>query len=355
MHNIALGPGKGGIRYHPQVSLDEVKALAMWMTWKCAVANIPFGGAKGGVTCNPKEMSAGEHERLTRRFATEISCVIGPMVDIPAPDVNTNPQTMAWIMDTCSMNAGVYMPSLVTGKPTEVGGSWGRTEATGRGVMICALEALKVKGLEKDCPTVAIQGYGNVGAISAYLLQDQGAKIVAASDSQGGIYQPEGLDARDVLRFKAQTGSVVDYPGSEAISNEQVLTLDCDILVPAALEGVVRADNADSDKAKIIVEGANGPTTPEADAILAEKGVLVIPDVLANGGGVTVSYFEWTQNLQEFRWDEKRVNDELRKVMTRAYRSVRNLVLKKGMTYREAAFIIGVQRVAKAIELRGFV
>ena len=353
LHNIALGPGKGGIRYHPQVSLDEVKALAMWMTWKCAVANIPFGGAKGGVTCNPKEMSAGEHERLTRRFATEISCVIGPMVDIPAPDVNTNPQTMAWIMDTCSMNAGVYMPSLVTGKPTEVGGSWGRTEATGRGVMICALEALKVKGLEKDCPTVAIQGYGNVGAISAYLLQDQGAKIVAASDSQGGIYQPEGLDARDVLRFKAQTGSVVDYPGSEAISNEQVLTLDCDILVPAALEGVVRADNADSVKAKIIVEGANGPTTPEADAILAEKGVLVIPDVLANAGGVTVSYFEWVQNLQSFSWTEEDVNQRLQEYMLTAFREVLEISREKDVSMRTAAYIKAISRVARATEIRG--
>jgi len=352
-HSTAAGPAKGGLRYHPNVTLDEVKALAMWMTWKCAVVNVPFGGAKGGVVCNPKEMSQGELERLTRRFTTEISCIIGPMEDIPAPDVNTTPQTMAWIMDTYTMHAGTQHLAVVTGKPVEVGGSLGRNEATGRGVMITAIEALKRLGREIQGATVAVQGYGNVGSISAYLLQDQRAKIIAVSDSRGAIYNPVGLNAREVLRYKQETGSVVGYPGATVISDAELLTLPCDVLVPAALEEVITGENAERIRAKVIVEGANGPTTPEADEILTRRGIMIVPDILANAGGVTVSYFEWVQDLQTFFWSEEEVNARLRQHIVHSFADVYRIAQEKSVNMRIAAYIKAIARVAKAIELRG--
>ena len=352
-HSQDCGPAKGGIRYHPDVTLDEVKALAMWMCWKCSVMNLPYGGGKGGVICNPKKMSQGELERLTRRFATEITPIIGPQSDIPAPDVNTNPQTMAWFMDTYSMHTGAPCFAVVTGKPVELGGSLGRTEATGRGLMIAALEALKVKGIDPHKATAAVQGYGNVGSIGAYLLQDEGVKIVALSDSQGGIYRPSGLDARDVLRFKGETGTVVGYPDTTPISNEDLLELPVDLLVPAALEKAIHEGNVARVKAQVIVEGANGPTTPEADQVLAARGALVVPDVLANGGGVTVSYFEWVQDLQSYFWTEEEVNARLRRQMLASFGEVLRIAQDRKVTMRTAAYIKAVARVAKAIELRG--
>ena len=352
-HSLAPGPGKGGVRYHPAVTLDEVKALAMWMCWKCAVVNLPYGGAKGGVICDPKHMSQGELERLTRRYTAEISCIIGPMTDIPAPDVNTNSQTMAWMMDTYSMHSGEQALAVVTGKPVEVGGSLGRVEATGRGVVITALEALRVKGIDPQGATAVVQGYGNVGAISAYLLQDEGLKIIAVSDSVGGIYNPLGLDARNVLRFKQQTGSVVGYPGAEVITNEQLLALPCDLLVPAALEGAIHRGNAETIQARVIAEGANGPLTPEADEILECKGVLIVPDVLANAGGVTVSYFEWVQDLQIYYWTEAEVNARLREHVMRSFNEILAIAREKGVSLRIAAYIKAISRVARAIELRG--
>jgi glutamate dehydrogenase (NAD(P)+) len=352
-HSTALGPSKGGIRYHPDVTLDEVKALAMLMTWKCAVAGIPYGGAKGGVVCDPKEMSQGELERLTRRYATEISPIIGPRTDIPAPDVNTNPQTMAWFMDAYSMNAGLVTPAIVTGKPVEIGGSCGRTEATGRGVMIVALAALKLKDIDPQDATAVVQGYGNVGSTTAYLLQDQGVKITAVSDSRGGIYRSDGLDARDVLRHKRETGSVIGYPGSDAVSDAELLAIPCDVLVPAALGSVIHGGNASDIKAEAIVEGANEPTTPEADEILGNNDVLVVPDILANAGGVTVSYFEWVQNLQGYYWSEEDVNIRLHEQMVRALRQVLAIAREKQVSMRIAACIAAISRVAKAVELRG--
>jgi glutamate dehydrogenase (NAD(P)+) len=352
-HSQDLGPAKGGIRYHPDVSLDEVKALAMWMCWKCSVMNLPYGGGKGGIICNPKKMSQGELERMTRRFTTEISPIIGPHSDIPAPDVNTTPQTMAWFMDTYSMHVGAPTPSVVTGKPVEIGGSLGRTEATGRGVMIAALEALKVKGIDPHKATAAVQGYGNVGSIGAYLLQDEGVKIVAVSDSQGGIYRASGLDARDVLRFKGETGTVVGYPGTTPVSNEDLLELPVDLLVPSALEKAIHEGNAGRVKAQVIVEGANGPTTPEADQVLAARGAIVVPDILANGGGVTVSYFEWVQDLQSYFWTEEEVNARLRRQMLASFADVLRISQDKKVTLRTAAYIKAIARVAKAIELRG--
>lgn len=352
-HSLAPGPGKGGVRYHPGVTLDEIKALAMWMCWKCAVVNLPYGGAKGGVVCDPKHLSQGELERLTRRYTAEISCIIGPMADIPAPDVNTNPQIMSWMMDTYSMHVGEQALAVVTGKPIEVGGSLGRVEATGRGVVITALEALRVKGIDPQGATAVVQGYGNVGAISACLLQDEGLKVIAVSDSVGGIYNPLGLNARDVLRFKQQTGSVVGYPGAEVITNEQLLALPCDLLVPAALEGAVHRENAGSVQARVIAEGANGPLTPEADEILENKGVLIVPDILANAGGVTVSYFEWVQDLQIYYWTEAEVNARLRDHVVRAFNDVLAIARAKGVSLRIAAYIKAISRVARAIELRG--
>ena len=352
-HSTVRGPSKGGIRYHPDVTLDEVRALAMWMTWKCAVVGIPYGGAKGGVVCDPKQMSQNELENLTRRYATEIAILMSPEGDIPAPDVNTNPRIMAWIMDTYSMHRGYSTPAVVTGKPVEIGGSLGRSEATGRGVMFTTREALKVKGIPLDGATVAVQGFGNVGAVAAYLLQDKGCKIIAVSDSQGGIYNPKGLDARDVMRFKAENRTVVGYPGTDRLTNEELLELECDVLVPCALENVITAHNAPRIKAKVIAEGANGPTTPEADEILYDRGIFVVPDVLANAGGVTVSYFEWVQGLQFFFWSEREINVQLREIMVRSFNDVLRISEEKKVDMRVAAYILAIRRVADATMIRG--
>jgi len=352
-HSLARGPAKGGIRYHPDVTLDEVRALAMWMTWKCAVVGIPYGGAKGGVVCNPKVMSERELERLTRRFTSEIVMFIGPESDIPAPDVNTTPQTMAWIMDTYSMTKGYSVPAVVTGKPVEIGGSLGRREATGRGVMFTTREALKHLGMPIEGTRVVVQGFGNVGAIGAQLLQELGCTVVAVSDSRGGIYNSNGLNVVDAMRHKAETGMVAGYPGTDKITNEELLELDCEILVPAALENEITSENADRIKARVISEGANGPTTPEADAILFDKGVFVIPDILANAGGVTVSYFEWVQGLQSFFWSENEVNNNLEKIMIKAFQDVLAISQQKKVDMRIAAYILAIGRVATATLLRG--
>jgi len=352
-HSTTRGPSKGGIRYHPDVTLDEVRALAMWMTWKCAVVGIPYGGAKGGVVCDPKKMSLRELENLTRRYATEIAVLMCPEGDIPAPDVNTNPQIMAWIMDTYSMHRGYSTPAVVTGKPVEIGGSLGRTEATGRGVMFTTREALKHRGIPMEGATVAVQGYGNVGSITAYLMQDKGCKIIAASDSQGGVYNPKGFDARDLQRFKHDNGTVVGYPGTDTVTNHELLELECDVLVPAALEKVITAENAPRMKARLIAEGANGPTTPEADEILCDRGIFVVPDVLANAGGVTVSYFEWVQGLQFFFWSEREINIQLREIMVRSFEDVLRIAEEKKVDMRVAAYILAIDRVARATMIRG--
>jgi len=352
-HNIARGPAKGGIRYHPDVTLDEVRALAMWMTWKCAVVNIPYGGAKGGVVCDPKKMSQQEIINLTRRYTTEITLIIGPDKDIPAPDVNTNPQTMAWIMDTYSMHVGYSVRAVVTGKPLNIGGSEGRFEATGRGVMLTTREALKRLEMPIEGVTVAVQGFGNVGAISAYLLQDEGCQIIAASDSRGGIYNPRGFGARDVLRHKQETGSVVGYPDTEAISNEELLELECDVLVPSALENQITAVNAPRIKAKVIAEGANGPTTPEADDVFFDKGIFLIPDILCNAGGVVVSYFEWVQDLQSFFWHEEQINQELERIIVQSFDDVYKIAQERDINMRQAAYVLAVDRVATATMTRG--
>ncbi len=352
-HNAARGPSKGGIRFHPQVTLNEVKALAMWMTWKCAVVNIPYGGAKGGVICDPKELQPAELERLARRYAFELIPIIGPEQDIPAPDVNTNPQVMAWIMDTYSMHAGYSVPGIVTGKPVSIGGSLGRNEATARGCVFVVLNALKQLELSVEGLRVVVQGYGNAGSIAARLLAREGATVIAVSDSRGGIYNPDGLDPAAVLEHKAESGSVIGFPGADNVSNAQLLELECDLLVPAALEKQITADNAPRVKAKLIAEAANGPTTPEADRILAERGVTVIPDILANAGGVTVSYFEWVQSTQSYFWTEREVNLKLRDVMDRAWTAVAAKAGDAGVTLRTAALMLAVERVADAIAIRG--
>jgi glutamate dehydrogenase (NAD(P)+) len=353
-HNSARGPCKGGIRYHPNVTLDEVKALAMWMTWKCTVVGIPFGGAKGGVICNPKEMSRNELERMSRRYASDIYSFIGPQTDIPAPDVYTDAQVMAWIMDTIAMHEGSATPQVVTGKPVELGGSIGRDEATSRGLMYIAAEAAKTKGLPVKGASVVIQGFGNVGGNAARLMASElGSKIVGLSDSHGGIYNRNGLDISKVDRFKRETGSLKDFPGAKNIGNDELLELDCDFLVPAALENVINEKNADNIKAKIVVEGANGPTTPKADEILLQKKIMLVPDILSNAGGVTVSYFEWVQDLQFFFWTLDEVNERLRQVMTSAYSKVRALADHKDVDMRTAADMIAMGDVAKAIQLRG--
>jgi glutamate dehydrogenase (NAD(P)+) len=353
-HNSARGPCKGGIRYHPNVSLDEVRALSMWMTWKCATVGIPYGGAKGGVICNPKEMSKGELERMTRRFTYEISPIIGPNADIPAPDVYTDAQTMAWIMDTYSVKAGYAVPSAVTGKPIPLGGSLGRDEATSRGVMYVVREAMAAKKLDPKQSTVAVQGFGNVGGNAARLLRDElGMNVVAVSDSRGGIYDPSGLDIMKVEGHKRATGSVKDFDAATNITNEELLELDCTVLVPAALEGVITASNADHIKAEIVAEGANGPTLPEADRILFERRKMLIPDVLANAGGVTVSYFEWVQDLQSYFWSIGEVNDRLNRIMTAAFNRVYQTASEKRTDMRTGAYVLAVQEVVKAMELRG--
>ena len=364
-HNDTRGPAKGGIRYHPDVTLDETKALAVWMTLKAAVANIPYGGAKGAVVCNPELMSQGELERLTRRYASEISILIGPERDIPAPDVGTNPQVMAWIMDTYSMSKGYSVPAVVTGKPLEIGGSKGRLEATGRGCMFSARLTTKHLGMSLKEATVAVQGFGNVGSAAAKCLAKEGCRIVAVSDVYGGVYNPKGLDidgllARDasfarvgLLARNRETGSVIGSKDAETITNAELLVLQCDILVPAAMENQITEANAAQVKARVIVEGANGPTTPEADEILGDNGVFVVPDVLANTGGVIVSYFEWVQNIQALFWDEKDVNEQLQKLMANAFAQVLRISQSKKVTMRTAAHMLAVGRIAQAMVLRG--
>ncbi len=353
VHNTARGPGKGGIRYHPAVTLDEVKALAMWMTWKCAVTGLPFGGAKGGVICNPKEMSPGEIERLTRRYTTEISSVIGPHRDVPAPDVYTNAQVMAWIMDTYGMQKGESTPGVVTGKPIALGGSAGRNEATARGCVFVTRRAVAELGLAMQGLRVAIQGYGNAGSIAAELLNAEGCRVIAVSDSKGAVYCDRGIDPAKVLEHKRRTGSVVGAKDTEEISNADLLELECDVLVPAAFENQITASNARRVKARVVVEAANGPTTPEADEILFSNGIMVVPDILANAGGVTVSYFEWVQNLSVFYWTEQEVNARLEAIMTRSFEAVLDMAKARRVPMRAAAYMLAVSRVAEAVKLRG--
>ncbi len=352
-HNLARGPAKGGIRFHPEVTLDEVTALAMWMTWKCAVVDIPYGGAKGGVVCNPKKLSPGELERLTRRFATEISIIIGPEKDIPAPDVYTNPQVMAWIMDTFSMHHGFSIPAVVTGKPIEIGGSQGRNEATGRGCVYAVQEAARRIGLDLDGARVAVQGFGNVGATAARGLRELGCRIVGLSDSRGGIYHPGGINLEQAEAHKSEAGTVVGLKGTETITNRELLALECDVLVPAAMEGQITAENAHDIKARIVAEGANGPTTPEGDRILESRGVLVIPDILANAGGVVVSYFEWVQGLQHFFWSRDEVNQLLKKRIETSFSAVYETSRMHSVDMRTGAYMIALSRVAEAIRIRG--
>jgi glutamate dehydrogenase/leucine dehydrogenase len=354
-YNMARGPSKGGIRYHPQVTLDEVRALAAWMTWKCAVVNLPYGGAKGGVICDPKHMSQGELERMTRRFASELIPIIGPEMDIPAPDVYTDSQTMAWIMDTYSQEKGYSVPGVVTGKPIALGGSEGRGEATGRGCAYVIREAAPHAGLKLKGASIAVQGFGNAGSVAANILHDEfGAKIVAVSDSSGGITNPEGLNPHKVEEHKHATGSVGKFPGSKPVSNDELLELKTDVLIPAALENQLTSKNANKVQAKIIAEAANGPTVPEADKVFFEKKITVLPDILANAGGVTVSYFEWAQNIQGYSWSLSEVNERLNKVMTESYARVHSVAEERKVDNRTAAYVVGVQRVVDALRIRGF-
>ncbi|RLC47228.1 MAG: glutamate dehydrogenase [Candidatus Cloacimonadota bacterium] len=352
-HNIARGPAKGGIRYHQNVTLDEVKALATWMTWKCAVVNVPYGGAKGGITCDPTKMSAREIERLTRRYTAEISIIIGPEKDIPAPDVNTNAQTMSWIMDTYSVLKGYSVPGVVTGKPLFIGGSLGRDAATGRGVMYVVREAVKCLGLQLNDMKVVVQGFGNVGSNAALLLEEIGCKIIGICDVYGAVYNKKGIDIKKAVDFVRSTGKVVGLPDTEPIDPAEFLSLECDILVPAALEGQITKDNADKIQAKIIAEGANGPTTPEADEILFDRGIFVIPDILANAGGVSVSYFEWVQDLMAHYWTEEEVNSKLEKIMKDAFKQVYDSATAQKTSMRDAAYMLAVARVAEATRIRG--
>lgn len=352
-HNTARGPAKGGIRYHLNVSLDEVKALSMWMTWKCAVVGIPFGGGKGGVICDPTQMTPAEIERLTRRYGTSLEGFIGADKDVPAPDVNTNAQIMAWLMDTLSMHEGHTLLALVTGKPVALGGSLGRADATGRGVSFVVENAARHMGISLDGLPTAVQGFGNVGSVSAMLLHDLGCKIVALSDVYGGIYNPQGLDPRQVMEHVKKTKSVVNFPGTESISNDELLEIPCDLLVPAALENQITRENAPRIKAKIIAEGANGPTTPEADRILRERGVTLLPDVLTNAGGVTVSYFEWVQDLQSFFWTENEINARLKRIMDESFEAVWALAQQHQVDMRTGAYLLAINRVAEAERVRG--
>jgi glutamate dehydrogenase (NAD(P)+) len=352
-HNVNRGPAKGGIRYGPDVTLDEVKALAMWMTWKCAVVGIPFGGAKGGVICDPKHMSPGELERLTRRYASEIAIVIGPHSDIPAPDVNTNAQVMAWIMDTYSMHEGYSIPAVVTGKPLSIGGSEGRNDATATGVLFVTRQAARRLDMPLQGARVSIQGYGNAGSIAARLFHKEGCKVVAVSDTRGGIYHEAGLDPAAVLRHKQEHGSVVGFPHAQQVSVQEVLEVPCEILIPAATEGVITAKNADRVQARIVAEAANGPTTPQADTILFDKGVSVIPDILANAGGVTVSYFEWVQDLQSFFWGVEEIMQKLEVIMNRAFAAVAEKADQSHCDLRLAANMLAISRVAEATQMRG--
>ncbi|HEV7235419.1 MAG TPA: Glu/Leu/Phe/Val dehydrogenase [Ktedonobacteraceae bacterium] len=352
-HNVNRGPAKGGIRYGPDVTLDEVKALAMWMSWKCAVVGIPFGGAKGGVICDPKNMSPAELERMTRRYATEISIIIGPRSDIPAPDVNTNSQVMAWIMDTYSMHEGFSSPAVVTGKPLSIGGSEGRNDATATGVLFVTRQAAKRLGRPLQGARVSIQGYGNAGAIAARLFHNEGCKVVAVSDTRGAIYNEAGLDPSSVLRYKQEQGSVVGFPHAQHMGIADVLEVPCDILIPAATEGVITEANADRIQAQIVAEAANGPTTPEADDILFKKGIVVIPDILANAGGVTVSYFEWVQDIQSFFWGVEEITQKLEVIMNRAFAAVAEKADQHACNMRLAANMLAIARVAEATQIRG--
>ena len=352
-HNLGRGPAKGGIRYHQDVSLDEVKALAMWMTWKCAVVGIPYGGGKGGVIVDPKGLSQKELEGLTRRFFTEIEVLVGPEKDIPAPDVNTNAQIMAWMMDTYSMHAGYTVPGVVTGKPISLGGSEGRTEATARGTVFCIVEAARHLGMELPKCRVSIQGFGNAGSIAARLIADEGCTVVAVSDSTGGIHAPGGLDIPKVVAWKQEHGTVQGFPGATDISNAEVLEVDCDILIPAALENQISAHNAGNIKARLIAEAANGPTTPDADEILFKNGKFMIPDILCNAGGVTVSYFEWVQDLNRDHWSEETVNAKLKEIMVKAFQETLAIARREQVNMRTAAYLLAVQRVADATQMRG--
>jgi glutamate dehydrogenase (NAD(P)+) len=353
-HNLSRGPAKGGIRFHPSTDLDEVRALAMWMTWKCALIGIPYGGAKGGVAVDPRLLSGNELERVTRRYASEIMPLLGPEKDIPAPDVGTDAQTMAWMMDTYSTHAGYTVTGVVTGKPVSLGGSQGRGGATSRGVMYAAFSALHEAGVDHRGATVAVQGFGKVGGLAAQYLHDAGCVVVAVSDVKGGVHSRRGLDPAALLRHLAEgSESVVGFPGTDTITNEELLELDVDVLVPAALEGVLHEGNADRVKAFFVVEGANGPTTPDADAVLEDRNVRVVPDVLANAGGVAVSYFEWVQDLQAYFWTEDEVNDRLKQLMETSYAQVSALAREKGVSLRTAAQMIGVGRVADAHRTRG--
>src|SRR5271154_6821182 len=352
-HSIVRGPSKGGIRFAPDVTLDEVRALAAWMTWKCAVVNIPFGGGKGGVICDPDVLSPGELERITRRYTSEIMDIIGPERDVPAPDMNTNPQTMAWVMDTYSMHKRQTVTAVVTGKPLSLGGSKGRTEATGRGCMIVTMQALRHFGMDPTNTRVVIQGFGNVGGMSAKLMARAGFKIICIVEYDGAVYNAKGLDIEALMKHRNETGSITEFAGGEDIDRETAFFLDCEVLLPAAKENVITTANADRIKAKIICEGANGPTTSEADAILAEKKIFVIPDILANAGGVTVSYFEWVQDRQGFFWNEQLVNGRLEEIMVNSFRDVVSYAEKHKVHNRLAAYMLAIDRVASALQTRG--
>jgi len=352
-HNVARGPSKGGIRYHPDVTLDEVRALAMWMTWKCALMGIPFGGAKGGVICDPKQLSVRELEGMTRRYTSEIINEIGPEKDIPAPDVGTSPREMAWIFDTYSMNKGHSVLGVVTGKPLTVGGSLGRLEATARGGLYCTLEAIQKLGLSMDGLRVAVQGFGNVGSYYALFMQQEGANVIAISDSAGGLYNPNGIDIPSAIAHKQERGTLKGLGGVEEITNEELVVLDCDVLAPSALEQVITEQNAAKVRAKIVCEGANGPTTPAADEILEDRGVLVIPDVLANAGGVVVSYFEWVQGLQEYFWKEDEVNAKLKEIVDKAFAETWHVHESRDLSMRLSAYGLAAERVAEATLTRG--
>lgn len=353
-HNLSRGPTKGGIRYHPDVDLDETTALSMWMTWKCAVVNIPYGGAKGGVKVDTKQLSKRELEKLTRRFVSDIGIIVGERGDIPAPDIGTNAQVMAWIMDTVSMHAGHTVPGCVTGKPIELGGSEGRVEATGRGVVVAMEEAAKIINLNLNGAKVVVQGFGNVGSVAALLAEQAGATVVGVSDALGGIYNEKGVPVHELLsRYGNREGGIREYKDAQAVSNDELLELPCDVLIPAAISGQLTDENADKVKAKLIVEGANGPTTPGADNIFSDKGIMCVPDVLANAGGVVVSYFEWVQDLQNFFWEENEVNNKLTRIMRAAFANVEQTMRSHKTDMRTAAYIIGVKRVADATIKRG--
>ena len=352
-HNLGRGPAKGGIRYHQDVTLDEVKALAMWMTWKCAVVGIPYGGGKGGVIVDPKKLSIKELEALTRRFFTEIEVLVGPEKDIPAPDVNTNAQVMAWMMDTYSMHVGYTVPGVVTGKPISLGGSEGRMEATARGTVYCIVEAARHLGIELDKARVSIQGFGNAGSIAAQLITAEKASVVAVSDSTGGIHNPNGLEIQRVIAWKQEHGTVQGFPGAKDVSNAEVLEVDCDILIPAALENQITERNAKNIKARLVAEAANGPTTPEADEILWKRSIFMIPDILCNAGGVTVSYFEWVQDLNRDHWSEQIVNEKLKGIMVKAFQETLAIARREQIYMRTAAYLLAVKRVAEATQIRG--